>query len=359
MLKLDIQKAYPGFDLGVSFDTGSGTTCIFGPSGAGKSTILSCIAGSINPDKGSIALADRVLFDSNERINIAMRDRHIGMVFQDAKLFPHMDVKANMTYAQWAGKRDSKLALDHVVDVLGLGALLTRMPEKLSGGEKQRVAIGRALLSSPKILLLDEPLSSLDLNRRRKLIPFLKRIRSEFHIPMVFISHDPDEVTELADELVLVKDGKVIGSGELPFVFASSEMQNLLGEKDQSVVLTAEVQDYDQQYHLADMKLVDSTGDAVFIRLHVENANIGEMVNIRLKSRDVAIALQRPQKTSLQNCLPVKIAKIEDVGSAHVAVTCEIGRQKLVAQITRKSLVELELKSGQNAFALIKSAALV
>lgn len=363
MLKVDIAKKYPGFSLDACFETATGTTAIFGPSGAGKSTILAAIAGLVEPDQGIIGLSDRIFFDQANKINMSADKRHVGMVFQDAKLFPHMDVKTNLTYAIWAGNREARLSFDHVVDVLGLGDLLGRVPRNLSGGEKQRVAIGRALLSSPEILLLDEPLASLDIQRRRRLLPFLKSIRSEFSVPMVFISHDPDEVIELAEELVLVENGKVIQSGSVRDVFASSEMQKLLGSKDQSVILETNVQSYDEQYLLADLaltgSLAGSKADEAIIRVHMETPGIGKPVRLRLKSRDIAIALKRPEYTSLQNCLPVTITHIEETDAAHAKIMCDLGQQKLIAHITKKSLQELDLVAGQGAFVLIKSVALV
>ncbi len=190
-----------------------GVTALFGHSGAGKTTLLKMIAGTLRPESGRIAVGDFTLFDAERGINLPPEKRRIGYVFQEARLFPHMSVKRNLTYARWAGRRQATRSFDEVVALLGIGHLLDRRPSTLSGGERQRVAIGRALLSDPALLLLDEPLSSLDHARRQEILPFIERLRDESHVPIVYVSHEIDEVARLADQIVLLSAGRVTASG--------------------------------------------------------------------------------------------------------------------------------------------------
>lgn len=358
MLKVDVAKTLGKFQLSASFECGSETTAIFGPSGAGKSSILSMVAGLASPDSGLIELDDKVLFDKGNEIDIAAENRGIGMVFQDARLFPNMNVQKNLTYAEWAGKRRGNINFDDVVLLLGLEKLLLRMPSKLSGGERQRVAIGRALLSDPKMLLLDEPLASLDVKRRQRLLPFLKSVRDEFKIPMLFVSHEPDDVKQLADRLILVEDGCVTDAGPISQVFAGARMQNLLGDRDLGVILNAKITRYDSQYMLADAIIDGDQAMQYPVKISSDVTKIDKSIRLHLRSRDIAIATQKPEKTSLQNSIAVTIDDIQDIGLGQVKVQCDCFGQVLLAQITRKSCDELKLKKGQSVFALIKSVAL-
>lgn len=358
MLKVDIAKILGKFQLSARFECGSETTAIFGPSGAGKSSILSMVAGLTSPDSGRIELNGKVLFDKENRIDIAAENRGIGMVFQDARLFPNMNVQKNLTYAEWAGKRRGNINFDDVISLLGLEKLLLRMPSKLSGGERQRVAIGRALLSDPKILLLDEPLASLDVKRRQRLLPFLKSVRDEFKIPMLFVSHEPDDVKQLADRLILVEDGCVTDAGPISQVFAGARMQNLLGDRDLGVILNAKITGYDSQYMLADAIIDGDQAMQYPVKISMGSAETDKSIRLHLRSRDIAIATQRPEKTSLQNSIAVIIGDIQDIGLGQVKVQCDCFGQVLLAQITQKSCDELKLQKGQSVFALIKSVAL-
>lgn len=358
MLDVDIAKRLGKFQLSASFESGSETTAIFGPSGAGKSSILSMVAGLTSPDSGRIVLGGKVLFDKEHGVNIAAENRGIGMVFQDARLFPNMNVQKNLTYAEWAGHRRGDIKVDDVISLLGLENLLTRMPSKLSGGEKQRVAIGRALLADPKMLLLDEPLASLDVNRRQRLLPFLKSVRDEFKIPMLFVSHEPDDVKQLADRLILVEDGCVTDAGTISYVFAGDRMQSLLGDRDLGVILNAKITQYDSEYMLANAVIDGDRAELYPVKISLDSAEIDKSVRLHLRSRDIAIATQNPEKTSLQNSIAVTISDIQDVGVGQVKVQCDCFGQVLLAQITRKSRDELKLQKGQPVFALIKSVAL-
>jgi molybdate transport system ATP-binding protein len=357
MLEVDIQKQFEGFDLNVSFKTDAAVTALFGRSGAGKSTILSAIAGLSKPDNGSINLDGSTLFDSLSDANLAVDKRGLGMVFQDARLFPHYDVKSNLTYANWAGGRKANVEFSRVVELLSLTHLLGRKPQNLSGGEKQRVAIGRALLSNPHLLLLDEPLASLDIERKRTLLWFLKAIRDEFKIPMILVSHDPMDVHQLADHLVLIDQGKVIEQGGIRQVFASHSMQDMLGERNQSAIIEATVSGYEQDYGLTVLS-VGPLAEDVSIRLFLESKVAEGPLRLLVHARDVALSLSKPVGTSLQNCLPTMISDISVSDNAHMMVKCHISGQVLFSRITQKSCYELKLVPGKQVFALIKSVAL-
>lgn len=357
MLDLKIEKELQGFKLDIAFQSDAPVTALFGRSGAGKSTILKLIAGLANPDKGTIVLDDTTLFDYVSGVDLPAHKRGLGMVFQDARLFPHYDVKTNLTYANWAGGRKANLEFSRVVDLLGLAHLLDRKPQNLSGGEKQRVAIGRALLSNPKLLLLDEPLASLDIERKRALMPFLKAIRDEFKIPMVLVSHDPMDVHQLAEHLVIIDEGQVVEEGNVRSVFASHAMQERLGERNQSAIIEVNVSGFERDYGLTLLSVGNPSLGAT-IRLHMDESTGEGMCRLLIHARDVALALSKPSDASLQNCLPAKITEINVSDNAHMWITCDVAGQTLFSQITKKSFDELRLEPGKTVFALIKSVAL-
>lgn len=357
MLDVNVQKEFHGFNLDVSFKTDAPVTALFGRSGAGKSTILSLIAGLVRPDHGFIKLDGLSLFNDASGIDLPAHKRRLGMVFQDARLFPHYDVKTNLTYSNWAGGRKANFEFSRVVELLGLTQLLDRKPQNLSGGEKQRVAIGRAILANPGLLLLDEPLASLDVERKRSLLPFLKAIRDEFKIPMVLVSHDPMDVHQLAEYLVLVDHGMAIEEGDVRHVFASNAMQKLLGERNHSAILEADVSGYESEYGLTILSLGELASD-VTIRLYLEGGKRDGLLKLLVHARDVALALSKPERTSLQNCLPVVVSDIIVSDDAHMMIQCDVSGQTLFSRITKKSFEELKLKPGKAVFALIKSVAL-
>ncbi|HZD90434.1 MAG TPA: molybdenum ABC transporter ATP-binding protein [Pseudolabrys sp.] len=210
MLTVDIEKALGEFSLQAAFTAESGCTVLFGPSGAGKTSIITMIAGLARPDRGRIVLDGETLFDADKRIAVPASRRHLGLVFQEGRLFPHLSVKHNLDYGRWMnGHAFDAAAFDHVVSMLDIGHLLARRPGRLSGGERQRVAIGRALLMQPRLLLLDEPLASLDTARKAEILPYLERLRDEARVPMIYVSHSPDEVKRIASRVVMLEAGRV------------------------------------------------------------------------------------------------------------------------------------------------------
>jgi molybdate transport system ATP-binding protein len=214
MLAVDVERRLGDFSIAARFETAAGVTALFGPSGAGKSTLANMIAGLIAPDRGRIAIADTVLFDSANRIDVPAHQRRVGYVFQEGRLFPHLTVAANLDYGRrMNGLTRNPADWQHVVDMLDIGHLLARRPGKLSGGERQRVAVGRALLTRPRLLLLDEPLASLDTARKREILPYLERLRDEAGVPMVYVSHHPGELRRIAGNVVRLEAGRVTAVG--------------------------------------------------------------------------------------------------------------------------------------------------
>jgi molybdate transport system ATP-binding protein len=222
VLALDVEKRLGDFSLSAKFEAAGGATALFGPSGAGKTSIANLIAGLLMPDRGRIALDETVLFDAAARIDVPSHRRRIGYVFQEGRLFPHMSVRRNLDFGRWmAGHARDEAATRHIVELLDLGRLLDRRPGKLSGGERQRVAIGRALLTRPRLLLLDEPLASLDVARKREILPFLVRLRDEAKVPMLYVSHAADEVRHIATQVMRIEDGRIVAQGGVELLAAS------------------------------------------------------------------------------------------------------------------------------------------
>ena len=221
MLSVDIEKKLGTFSMALTFEAKAGATALFGPSGAGKTSAVNMIAGLIAPDRGRIALDDTVLFDSAERIDVPAHRRRIGYVFQEGRLFPHLTVAQNLDYGRWMGGLPADAAeRERIVALLDIGALLKRRPGHLSGGERQRVAFGRALLMKPRLLLLDEPLASLDRARKLEILPYLARLRDEAKVPMIYVSHQAGEILRLASQVVRIEDGRVLASGGLDLLDA-------------------------------------------------------------------------------------------------------------------------------------------
>ncbi len=232
MIDVDVSSQLGDFSLSAKFTVNGGITAIFGRSGAGKSSLIRMIAGLSAPDRGRIALGERVVFDRAASINVPVQQRGVGMVFQDARLFPHMSVERNLLYSQWAAGRHSAVGLGEIAELLGISHLLKRRPHGLSGGEKQRVAIGRALLSNPQILVLDEPLASLDASRKAEILPYLLKLKNEFGIPMLYVSHSLGEIEQLADTLVLLDAGTVMAHGPIAQMLSNLELPQLASGPD-------------------------------------------------------------------------------------------------------------------------------
>ena len=331
-----------------------GITALFGPSGAGKSTIANAIAGLFKPAEGRIVIGDTIVFDSAARIALPPRARRIGYVFQDARLFPHMSVETNLRFGwrrapERAPKRVNDSEFARVVNLLGLEEFLARRPAKLSGGEKSRVALGRALLSSPSLLILDEPLSALDAARKAEILPWLERLRDQAALPMIYVTHALDEVARLADQIVLLRKGKVVAQGAAFDLLPDLEFANLAGTTPLGAVFTARVltHRYDGLTELA------FDGDVLFVPRF--DAPVGAKLRVRLRAEDVMLARVIPGAISANNVLSTTVAAVRAADDVHADVQLACGATKIVARITRASLARLEIKSGMAMFAIVKS----
>ncbi|MDK2743080.1 MAG: molybdenum ABC transporter ATP-binding protein [Nitrospira sp.] len=346
---------FPAFHLDVDVDVPmSGITAIFGPSGSGKTTLLRCLAGLERAPNGVMRFGDDVWQDETKDLCLPLHKRPVGYVFQEPRLFPHYNVRANLLYGyKRISSEERRITIEQVVDILGIGHLLERRIHKLSGGEQQRVAIGRALLTSPKLLLLDEPLASLDIQRKQELLPFIRRLHEELRIPVMYVSHAIAEILQLADRVVLLKEGKVIASGALNEVFTSLQFRGHFGAHRIGAILEARVAVHEAQYGLTQLEF---NGQRLFVPL--QSVTVGQVVRVHILSSDVSLVLEKTiAPTSVLNILEATIVEIREMDQASVDVLLDIG-VPLVASITRKSLVTLGLKPRQRVFAHIKTVAL-
>ena len=347
----------PGFSLDVDLDLPArGVTALFGHSGSGKTTLLRCIAGLERAPGGRLSLDSEVWQDANTFLPTHLRP--IGYVFQEASLFPHLSARGNLEYGmKRSAKALDRTALDHIVDLLGIGALLDRRPEALSGGERQRVAIARALAVKPKLLLMDEPLAALDLARKQEILPYLERLHEELEIPVLYVSHAPDEVARLADYIVVMREGRAVAAGPLTETLARLDLPIHLGE-DAGVVLDAVVSERDAQWHLARATFADNPDAGVWVR--DGGHALGHHVRVRILARDVSLAVTRHTGTSIQNILPGVVAELaNDTHPALALVRVNVGGASLVARLTWRSAHDLGLTPGQIVYAQIKAVALI
>ena len=354
-LSLDIKKRLGNFNLDVSFECGSGVTALFGKSGAGKSSIVQMLAGLVDPDEGTIRIDNNLVFDNSSRLNISPENRRIGYVFQDDRLFPHMNVKRNLEFG--ARRRGSEapntLHLQDVVNVLGISGLMERGTHMLSGGERQRVSIGRALLSGPRLLLMDEPLASLDIERKSEILPYIQRIHKEFAIPIVYVSHAVEEVLHLADTLILVDDGKISAIGDVEEVINRPHVARIAGGGYISSVVGVRVKTLDANHGLATLAF-----DGGEFRVPAAGLKVGSNIRIRVRAQDVSIALLKPKNISVLNIFAGNIRSISEREKQQVEVQIRIGGVTLSSQITSRSLKELQLNVGKEVFAMVKGVAI-
>ena len=354
MLEFDARCRIGSFALDAAFKSGAGVTALFGRSGAGKSTVLNLIAGLARPDSGRIAVDGRTLYDSAARIELPPHARRVGYVFQEGRLLPHLTVRHNLTYGRFfANGRRTVLEFGQAVELLGIGHLLERRPGALSGGEKQRVAIGRALLANPEVLLLDEPLASLDTPRKAEILYYVERLRDELRLPILYVSHSIEEVVRLADTVVLLSEGRVVDTGPVADMAARMELRTYLGRFEGGAVVEATVAEQDLTSGLARLEFAGGTLYAPDV-----DALVGERVRVRIRARDVSLATVRPEAISMLNIIPGTVAAIGEPAGASVDVRIDAGGTGLIARITRKSVAELRLEPGRPVFALVKAVAI-
>jgi molybdate transport system ATP-binding protein len=345
MIEICVRHAFKAFTLDAAFRIARpGVTALFGPSGSGKTTLVNAVAGIFRPKDGRIVVDDRVLLDTASGTFVPARARRTGTVFQDSRLFPHMSVENNLRFG-WRRSpgRASASEFDHVLDLLGLRPLLTRRPAKLSGGEKSRVALGRALLASPSLLLLDEPLAALDAARKAEILPYLERLRDETKLPMIYVTHSLDEVARLADDIIMLKDGRVTAQGRVFDVLPDLDEAGSPG-----AVIAARVAAQREDGLTA---LAFDGGELAVTRL---DRPVGSQLRVRLRAEDIMLALEEPRAISANNVLPAVVTKVSPRGTqADVQLSC--GGAKLVARITQASLARLHIAPGMKLFAIVKS----
>ena len=347
MLHIDVKKQLGTLPLEAHLDIPSqGVTALFGLSGSGKSSLINLVSGLINPDEGVIALNDRELFNSAENSCVPINQRNIGYVFQDARLFPHYTVNGNLRYGM---KNTSKDEFNYIVELLGIGHLLKRYPITLSGGEKQRVAIGRALLTDPEILLMDEPLSALDLPRKRELMNYLERLSKEINIPILYVTHSLDELLRLAERVVLLTNGKVEAYDVLESIWESPLFLPWKQENEQSAVLSLPVFMHNPSYKMTALSIGDQN-----IWINQVEAQINEKVRICIHSSDVSISLNKVEQSSIRNILYGRVIKILELEN-RVDLKLDIGGKHLWASISKWSFHDLALQVGQLVYAQIKA----
>jgi molybdate transport system ATP-binding protein len=355
MFNIRAVKRRDAFTLDVAIDIATrGVIALFGRSGCGKTTLVNIMAGLLEADDAHIEVEGVVLEDTRSRTRLPAERRRIGYVFQDARLFPHFDVLGNLRYGE-RRVRDgaARISLDHVVDLLGIEPLLPRRPHQLSGGERQRVALGRALLSQPRLLLLDEPLAALDVARREDVLPYFEKLRDELAIPMVYVSHQFDEVLRLGTHVVLLEAGRVAAQGAVDVVSLHPELRAIVGPEAVGAVLLGVVEAADEVTGLAAVRV---GGNVLHVALR--GARTGAVMRVQLLARDVILATSRPEGLSVRNVLTGTVARIAADDADTDLVHVDVGGPSVLARVTRAASTTLGLRPGMPVWALVKTVSI-
>jgi molybdate transport system ATP-binding protein len=353
MIDVQFRRQLPGLLLDIAFTApAQGLTALFGRSGSGKTSIVQAIAGGLRPDSGRIVIDGRVYFDHSAGLDLPVHLRRVGYVFQDSRLFPHLSVRGNLLFGFKRAAGERKFRLDGVVELLGIGHLLDRRPHHLSGGERQRVTIGRALLAQPSLLLMDEPLSSLDPPRKSELLAYIEGVRDEMQVPILYISHEFNEVVRLADHLVLVDGGSVIRSGSLMEVASESGIAPLIGRFEAGSIIECRIAAHDDGMALSTLSFAGGQ-----LRVPRVDLDEGTRVRVRIRSRDVAIALSPPLDVSITNQLMGTVLALTAREGPYLDCAIDVGGVTVRALITRDSSARLRLQPGMTVWALIKTVA--
>jgi molybdate transport system ATP-binding protein len=343
-LEIHLRHAFPDFQLEVDMVLPGGLTCLFGRSGSGKTTIVNAVAGLLRPDRARIMLDGVALHD------LAPHQRRIGYVFQDARLFPHLTVAENLTYAPRI-RRQPPQGLERIVALLGIGGLLDRRPASLSGGEKQRVAIGRVLLSRPRLLLMDEPLAALDEARKAEILPHIEALRDELGLPILYVSHSLPEVARLATTIAVIEAGKMVAVGPAAEILSNPETAPLLGLRDAGAILQARVAAQEDD---GLTRLETKAGPLWLPRIA---GAPGRLVRVRIAAQDVILSRARPEGLSALNMLPATVTALYEGQGPGVLVRLDLGGEYLLARLTRRSAQGMGLAVGQRVHAVVKSVA--
>lgn len=349
-IALDIRHRQGRFTLDAAFESGGGLTALFGPSGSGKTTLVNAIAGLLRPDQGRIAFDGEVWFDAERRLFVPPHRRRLGYVFQEGRLFPHLTVRQNLTYGRWFRRRTGGESLSRVVDLLGVGHLLDRRPSLLSGGEKQRVAIGRALMADPRLLLMDEPLAALDAERKAEILPYIERLRDESRLPIVYVSHSVEEVSRLASSIVVLAQGHVVATGSAREVLNRGD-----AFADDDAAEAGTLIETTVERHRREIGLSDLASPAGTIRTPLIQAAAGTPIRIRIRARDVMIATEEPRALSALNVLSGTVESVVEAAGPVVDVKVRCGAEIITARLTRYSVDHLDLTAGKPVYAIVKS----
>ena len=351
---MSIEHQLEKLNININFTAKSGSiTSIYGRSGSGKTSIINMISGLKRPDYGFIKIEDDILLDTNNKINVPTENRRLGYIFQDSRLFPHLNVEGNLLYGLKENIGNTQtITFDNVVDILEIRPLLKRKPSNLSGGEKQRVAIGRAVLTQPRLLLMDEPLASVDSQLRGEILTFIEELRDKLGLAIIYVSHSIDEVIRLSDQIIVISEGTKKAEGNVEQIMERIDLHPLTGRFDAGAVLKTKVESYDKKYNLTNLSFNGGT-----LRVTGAKLPIGNIVRAHIKARDVSLMLKYPKDTSILNIFEGEIIEIGDSQGAQIDVKINIG-SSLIARVTKKSFDELGLRVGLNVFTMIKAVAI-
>ena len=349
-IEVDVTHRLGAFTLDVRFVSEGRLTAFFGQSGSGKTSLVNVIGGLIRPNRGRVVIDGTTLFDTASGIFVPTWRRRIGYVFQEGRLFPHLTVRQNLTFGRWfRPPQERAVPLEKVLDLLGIGHLLQRRPGALSGGEKQRVAIGRALLSSPRLLLMDEPLAALDEARKAEILPYIEKLRDEADIPIVYVSHSLAEVSRLANSIVVLRGGRVIAAGDPAEVLSRTELVPLDSVEEAGALIEARISQHDTGFGLTTLQ-----SDAGLLRVSYLDLPIGTVVRVRIRARDVMVATAPPAGLSALNVFPGKVIELRKGGEAVVDVVIDCNGVRMAARLTRKSVETLGLTPQMLVYAILK-----
>ncbi|UXX82967.1 molybdenum ABC transporter ATP-binding protein [Roseovarius pelagicus] len=351
-LSVKIKHDFGDFTLDVAFEAGPGVTAVFGPSGAGKTSVANAVAGLFAPEQGMVTLGNRCLYDPSARVNVPPHKRRIGTVFQDGRLFPHLSVAGNLDFGARYIPRGSKIPnRDQVISLMEIGALLDRRPMHLSGGEKQRVALARALLMAPELLVMDEPLAALDGPRKDEILPYLERFTGSNGVPVLYVSHSVAEIARLADQIVVLRAGRVIRCDAVSEVLSDPEMVPLMGVREAGSVLRAKILGHDSD---GLSRLAVSGGILLIPRVQAEPGNY---IRLRVLAQDILLSLEAPVGLSSRNILPVMVLGLHRGDGPGVAVSLQLGDERLLARVTARAAQEMHLRPGLECHAILKATA--